>query len=311
MDILLVVVFVLPALLYLAAWWQARRLTGVPVEEVERALGAGTQPEMGAVPPPAVSVVRAYGLTFWVVMAGVVLHAGSIALAMVGGPPPAGAPAGHPMVRFGFAQALSATMWLGVAMLWVESLRMRVEALQAIVLPIAAAAALLPLFFPGADLSALARQPLFVPHLLVGTLAYGVLMLAALHAGLMTAAERSLHRIAGAEHSLFARWFEHLPPLLMLERILFRFIAIGFGLLTLTVLSGAFFSEQVFGRPLRFDHKTVFTLLAWLLFGLLLLGRFRWGWRGRTALRLTLSGFAVLLLAYVGSHFVREVILQR
>ncbi len=97
----------------------------------------------------------------------------------------------------------------------------------------------------------------------------------------------------------------------MLERILFRFIAVGFALLTLTAISGILFSEEVFGRPLRLDHKTVFTLISWALFGVLLIGRRLRGWRGRTALRLTLAGFAVLLLAYVGTRFVLEVILQR
>ncbi len=154
-------------------------------------------------------------------------------------------------------------------------------------------------------------RPLFLPHLLAGTLAYGILMLAALHATLMTAAERALHGPGGDAASLFSRWLDRLPPLLVLERILFRFIAVGFVLLTLTALSGILFSEEIFGRPLRLDHKTVFTLISWALFGTLLIGRRLRGWRGRTALRLTLAGFAVLLLAYVGTRFVLEVILQR
>nr|MBP7662218.1 cytochrome c biogenesis protein CcsA [Burkholderiaceae bacterium] len=148
-------------------------------------------------------------------------------------------------------------------------------------------------------------------HLLVGTLAYGVLMLAALHATLMTAAERALHSGNGGGTSLFGRWIEELPPLLALERMLFRFILIGFVLLTLTVLSGVLFSEATFGRPMRLDHKTVFAVTAWVLFGVLLAGRRLRGWRGRTALRLTLAGFTVLLFAYVGSRFVIEVVLQR
>ncbi|MFX6006945.1 cytochrome c biogenesis protein CcsA, partial [Acinetobacter baumannii] len=81
-----------------------------------------------------------------------------------------------------------------------------------------------------------------------------------------------------------------------MEKLLFRLIAFGFTLLTLTVLSGVVFSEQLFGTPFKWDHKTVFTMLSWLLFGLLLAGR-RWqGWRGRTALSFTLAGFAILLL---------------
>lgn len=280
MDILLVAVFLLPALLYLAEWFRGYRFT------------LAALPADGEPAGPTDNLLM---------LAGLVLHAGSIAIAMGG--------AGG--LRYGFAQALSVTLWFGMALLWLESLRMRVHALQALMLPIAAVAVVLPLFYPGADLTRLAGQPLFVPHLLVGTLAYGVLLLAALHAALMTAAERALNGAVGSQRSVFARWFDQLPPLMALERILFRFITAGFVLLTLTALSGIVFSEQVFGQPMRIDHKTVFTLIAWAMFGVLLGGRLRWGWRGRTALRLTLSGFAVLLLAYVGSHFVREVILQR
>jgi ABC-type uncharacterized transport system permease subunit len=96
-----------------------------------------------------------------------------------------------------------------------------------------------------------------------------------------------------------------------MERLLFRLIALGFVLLTLTVISGVFFSEQLFGIPFRWEHKTIFTLLSWLLFGILLAGRHWRGWRGKTALTFTLIGFATLLLAYVGSRFVLEVVLHR
>src|SRR5690606_34829864 len=133
-----------------------------------------------------------------------------------------------------------------------------------------------------------------------------------IHGVLMTAAERALH--GGGEvgrASPFARFIEDLPPLLVLERILFRFIGLGFVLLTLTAVSGVLFSEEVFGQPVRLDHKTVLTLFAGAVFGTLLLGRRLWGWRGRTALRLTFGGFGLLLLAYVGSRFVLEVILHR
>ena len=128
----------------------------------------------------------------------------------------------------------------------------------------------------------------------------------------MALAERSLHHGGDEAKALpLSRFLEDLPPLLVLERILFRFIGLGFALLTLTAFSGVLFSEEIFGQPLRFDHKNVFTLVAWAVFGILLLGRRLWGWRGRTALRLTFGGFALLLLAYVGSRFVMEVILER
>lgn len=212
--------------------------------------------------------------------------------------------------RFGFAPALSATFLVGIVMLMVERLRSRVDAMRVVVLPATAVAVLLPLFFPGSDFAASRDKPLFMPHLLCGTLAYGVLLLAAFHAGLMRLAERSLHA-GGSNASPFARWVEQLPPLLVLERILFRLIGFGFLLLTLTAASGVLFSEQVFGRALTFDHKTVFSLVSWALFGALLLGRRLRGWRGRIALRFTLAGFGLLVLAYVGSRFVLEVVLQR
>jgi ABC-type uncharacterized transport system permease subunit len=82
-------------------------------------------------------------------------------------------------------------------------------------------------------------------------------------------------------------------------------------LLTLTLATGVLFSEEIFGKALRFNHKTVFAILSWLIFGGLLVGRWRYGWRGRKALRWTLAGFVALLLAYVGSRFVLEVILGR
>ena len=122
--------------------------------------------------------------------------------------------------------------------------------------------------------------------------------------GTIAIAERRLHRKEGG--ALGA-----LPPLLTLERLLFRLIAGAFLLLTLTLATGIAFSETLFGRALRFDHKTVFGVLSWLTFGVLLAGRRLYGWRGRTALRWTLTGFVMLLLAYVGSRFVLEVLLGR
>jgi len=235
-------------------------------------------------------------------LAGLAIHAGALYATSVG-------EAGW---HFGFAPILSATLWIGVAVLWIEGFSVRVEALRTVLLPLAALAVLLPLGFPGLDMSAQATRPLFLPHLLIGTLAYGVLAMAAAHALLMTAAERALHGgAAGTPASPFTHFLEDLPPLLVLERILFRFIGLGFALLTLTAFSGVLFSEEIFGQPLRFDHKTVFTLIAWVVFAVLLLGRRLRGWRGRTALRLTLGGFVLLLLAYVGSRLVLEVILHR
>ena len=102
-----------------------------------------------------------------------------------------------------------------------------------------------------------------------------------------------------------------MPPLLTLERYLFRLVAAGFALLTLTLESGMLFTEQLFGRPLVFNHKSVFSVLGWLTFGALLLGRWRYGWRGRVALRWIIAGTVFVFLAYLGSKFVLEVLLGR
>ena len=208
-------------------------------------------------------------------------------------------------LRFGFAQALSVMMFIGVALYWVESLFYSVEGMQPLLLPLAAAAAPLPALFPGlASSGAHAQAAEFKLHLALAMIAYGLFVIALLHATLMALAERQLHRKGGVA-------FPSLPPLLTLEALLFRMIGAAFVFLTLTLATGIAFSETLFGRALRFDHKTVFAVSSWAIFASLLAGRWRYGWRGRTALRWTFSGFVMLLLAYVGSRFVLEVLLGR
>ena len=96
-----------------------------------------------------------------------------------------------------------------------------------------------------------------------------------------------------------------------MERILFQLIGVGFVLLTLSLATGIVFSEEVFGKPLSPTHKTVFAVISWAIFGGLLWGRRHYGWRGRVAMRWTLAGFLALVLAYFGSRFVLEFVLQR
>jgi ABC-type uncharacterized transport system permease subunit len=212
---------------------------------------------------------------------------------------------GEPELRFGFSQALSVMLWLAVAIYWVENLFVRLDSLQAYVLPLAALCAVLPAIFPGFGARPNAGSVVFRLHLVLAMAAYSLFTIAALQALLMAMLERRLH--AGALSGPFAT----LPPLLTLERVLFRFIGVGFVLLTATLATGFLFAEQVFGRAMRVDHKTIFAVASWIIFAALLAGRWRYGWRGRTAIRWILSGFVTLLLAYVGSRFVLEVILQR
>ena len=214
-------------------------------------------------------------------------------------------------LRFGFAHALSATLLITVAIVWIESFFSASRGLFLLVLPLTALSALLPLAFPGAMLGRATDGPMFRVHLLLAILAYSLLTIAAMQALLMASMDRRLHGEAAAAGSRLAHFLDRLPPLLSMETVLFRLIGAGFVLLTATVVSGIFFTEEIFGRPLRFDHKTIFTIAAWFVFGALLAGRLGFGWRGRTALRWTLTGFAMLMLAYVGSRFVLEVLLHR
>lgn len=216
-------------------------------------------------------------------------------------------------IRVGFAVMLSATMWVSVAAYWLENRNFSLDSMRVLVLPVAAVAVVLPSIFPGNMIVLAGKSDWFLAHIAVSILAYSTLTIAAFHAVLMVLQESRLHTRPGsaARNGWFAMALDRLPALLTMEKLLFRLIGFGFVLLTLTVLSGVVFSEQLFGAPFRWDHKTVFTMLSWLLFGLLLAGR-RWqGWRGRTALSFTLAGFAILLLAYVGSRFVLEVVLHR
>ena len=208
-------------------------------------------------------------------------------------------------LRFGFAYALSAMLWLAVLLYWVEGFFYHLEGMLPLALLLAALAAPLPVLFPGSVIGTYAAAFGFKLHLAVAMLAYSLFVIAVLHVVLMAVMEKRLHAKAQP------RALASLPPLLTLERLLFRVIGAAFVLLTITIATGIGFSEQLFGRPFRFDHKTVFALLSWLTFAVLLGGRLWRGWRGRTALRWTMSGFLMLVLAYVGSRFVLEVILHR
>lgn len=219
-------------------------------------------------------------------------------------------------LRVGFAMMLSAALWVSVALFWLENRNFALDGMRVLVMPCAALAAILPWLFPGTVVSLAGKSSLYGWHIIISVLAYSTLTIAAFHAILMAVQESRLHTVRGsAEPDEHANWFwlalERLPALLTMEKLLFRMIRVGFVLLTLTVLSGLVFSEQFLGKVVRWDHKTVFALLSWLVFGALLAGRHFRGWRGRTALSWMLAGFAMLVLAYVGSKFVLEVILQR
>lgn len=236
-------------------------------------------------------------------LGALVLHAIGLYAAMLG--------SGQLFV--GWALALSAGVWLGLVVFWLESLVIRIDGLQLILVPAALLAALLAAIFPQGMVVPHANSNLLRTHLVIALAAYGLITIAAMQAMLMALLDRHLHRPqrAPAERGLVARVLDAQPPLLVQERLLFRVIWVGFAVLTLAVASGSLASLSLTGRVLPFDHKTVFTLLSWITFGGLLAGRRLHGWRGRVALRWTIAGFVFLILAYTGTRFVLEVILHR
>jgi ABC-type uncharacterized transport system permease subunit len=219
------------------------------------------------------------------------LHAMVLAIGLTGDPP-----------RFGFAPALSVTAWLVLTVYAVErQLFPQLEARWALA-GLGAAAVLLPLFFPGTPLH-VSASPWLPLHWALGIASYGLFAAAVVHAWLMMRVERHIRVAADPQAGL---------PLLTLERLTFRFATAGFILLSATLLAGVFFSEKLYGYgAFKWDHKTVFSILAWVVFAFLLLGRLRFGWRGRKAVRVLYVGSILLLLAYAGSRFVLEVILRR
>jgi len=208
-------------------------------------------------------------------------------------------------LRFGFAQALSVMMALAVLICWLEALAYPIEPVFPLVLAAAAVCAPLPAFFPG-RLGPDTVSFEFRLHLVFGMLAYSLFTVATLHAVLISQVENRLHGQPGLDGP-----FARLPPLLSLERLVFMLIAAAFAVLSVTLVFGVAYSEAFLGRAVRFEHKTLFVFLSWFIFGLLLAGRWLYGWRGRTALRWTVTGFVVLMLAYPGSRFVLEVLLHR
>lgn len=221
------------------------------------------------------------------------LHGLTLATGLVGGTP-----------RFGFAPAISVTAWLVLTVYAIESSLYPQLKVRRALAALGAVAVMLAVLLPGTPLH-VSASPWLPLHLALGIASYGLFGAAVVHAWLMTRAEKQIRLAAEPPGGV---------PLLTMERLTFRFVTAGFVLLSATLLAGLLFSETLYGAAVRgwkWDHKTVFSVLAWLTFAILLTGRARFGWRGRTARRVLYAGSALLLLAYVGSRFVLEVVLSR
>ena len=206
-------------------------------------------------------------------------------------------------LNLGFFNALSFTAWLINVVLLAAAMVRPVENLGIIIQPFGAITVLLGQWFPTERIVADPGQWPLELHILIAILAYSLFSLAATQALLLAVQDYRLrHRRPGG-------FLRAIPPLTVMESLLFQMIGAGFVLLGITLISGLFFLHDLFAQHLV--HKVVLSFIAWSVFGVLLWGRWRFGWRGRTAIRWTLSGFTFLALAYFGSKLVLELILQR
>jgi len=171
--------------------------------------------------------------------------------------------------------ACGLVFWLGAGIYWIESFFFPLDGLRLLVLPLACVASVMPLVFGGVHVLSYSAAPMFKLHFLIANIAYGLFAIAALHAILMLMVEKRLQNMRGTatrhtSNSWVSSWLDTLPPLLTLEKLLFRLISAGFVLLTLTLISGVAFNEQLVDKAFKLDHKTVFAILSWLMFGALL-----------------------------------------
>jgi len=199
-----------------------------------------------------------------------------------------------------FFTVFSLISWVIALMLISFAWHDPIENLAIGVLPMAALAVLLRLINEQTNPLAHDLSIVLEIHIITSLIAYSLLSIAALQAIMLYIQDVQLHN----KHA--TGFIRSLPPLETMERLLFRMIGTGFLILCVSLVSGFFFIDDLISQ-----HKTVLSISAWILFAVLLVGRWRFGWRGRIAIRWTLAGFAFLLLAYFGSKFVLEIILQR
>jgi ABC-type uncharacterized transport system permease subunit len=202
-----------------------------------------------------------------------------------------------PGARLGFAPVLSMTIWLVIAVHGVESRLVPLPGVRRVLAAAGAAAVLLAWLFPGEP--RVMSSPWAPLHFVLGVASYGLFGAAVLHAVLLDGAERRLRMRRAGDAGAMGM------PLLQLERMTFRFVEAGFAVLSATLLLGVLTTSHWV-----WDHKTIFSLLGWAVFASLLAGRRLRGWRGRRATRWLYAGAMLLLLAYVGSRFVIEVLLE-
>lgn len=204
-------------------------------------------------------------------------------------------------LNLGFFAAFSLIAWLISIQILLSSIYRRIESLGIIVFPISGSASLIANLHFADHLIIISNSEL-QGHIMVSIIAYSLITLGAFQAALLAYQDRSIrqHHPGG-----FIRF---LPPLHDMETLLFQFLGFGFICLSASLLSGFFYLEDIFAQHLV--HKTVLSIVGWVILGILLFGRLKFGWRGKIAIRWTLSAFIFLMLAFFGSKLVLEFILQ-
>jgi ABC-type uncharacterized transport system permease subunit len=206
-------------------------------------------------------------------------------------------------LNLGFFNAASLTALLMVLLLLLTAIRQPVENLGIPILPVAAATVALAVWYPNQKTVIESGAWQLDLHILFSVLAYSLFALAAAQAVLLAIQDQHLrNRHPGG-------FIRALPPLQLMERLLFQMIGTGYALLSAALLTGFLFLEDIFAQHLA--HKTILSITSWVIFGVLLWGRWKFGWRGRKAITWTLSGFVFLVLAYFGSKLVLELILNQ
>lgn len=204
-------------------------------------------------------------------------------------------------IDLGFYNAMSLVSAVIVLLILIAEWRYPVDILTVVLLPVAAISMLIDSFNSTHHLLPPGSSNGLIFHILSSIIAYSILALAALQAILLSIQNKFLH----AHHP--GGLIKLMPPLSTMEILLFEVIIVGFVVLTISLVSGLVFLDNMFAQQLV--HKTILSIIAWFVFLTLLIGRWKLGWRGRTAIRWTLTGFASLMLAYFGSKFVLEIVL--
>jgi len=206
-------------------------------------------------------------------------------------------------LNFSLSSTASIISSLVALLLLLAILTKPVEKLGLAIFPLASIALLIALLFPEQDRDIQINSWQMSMHILSSIIAFSLLNIAALQAILLAIQEQQLRNHPPK------RFIQTLPPLQTMESLLFQMIATGVLFLSISLTSGFIFIQDLFAQHLV--HKTILAIIAWVTFSSLLIGRVKYGWRGQTAVKWTLAGFSFLLLAYFGSKFVLEVILQR